>query len=278
MDGLYQSAEDSLKTWSKWHKNLSLPWAKATYEVEFLNKMKDYTKLQGKLLQDTEMLHTTKNFFRKFTKGQQLASLVEYADQTKFYIKDVKTAKEFFDNVRTIGKHSPEILKTIFKGLPMIMIGKEVAEKLADPNTNDPRYATMLSGLMYMTPIVGPIKLIQEGLTIKDGQFSSLGSAGIGVGLVTLDGFFFAKNVLQAAKGAKMKAFSKFMFSPIVDSFEFVRSMFAGTFSAVKMVKNGVQVLKAGEYATFGAEALKFAKGTGVKIAGFAILAYLGYQ
>jgi|GEM_PF-2759178 hypothetical protein len=204
MQSVLGSAKDSLETRKKWHKSLKLPRTNATFEQQLLSTFEEYSKFQGKLLQDTEMFHQSKNFLRKFTKGNLLAGMVDTADQAKFYIKDVKTAKEFFDNVRTIGKHSPEVLKTLFKGLPMIMIGKEVADKLADPNNQDGVFSALVSGLMYMTPIVGPIKLIQEGLTIKDGQFSSLSSAGVGVGLVTLDGIFFVKNVLKAGKGAKI--------------------------------------------------------------------------
>lgn len=181
MQGVLGSAKDSLDTWKKWHKSLKLPRANATFEQQLVSTFEEYSKFQGKLLQDTEMFHQSRNFFRKFTKGNLLAGMVETADQAKFYIKDVKTAKEFFDNVRTLGKYSPELVKTVFKGLPMIMIGKEVADKLADPNSQDGVFSTLVSGLMYMTPIVGPIKLIQEGLTVKDGQFSSLSSAGVGV-------------------------------------------------------------------------------------------------
>ncbi len=278
MQSVLGSAKDSLETRKKWHKSLKLPRTNATFEQQLLSTFEEYSKFQGKLLQDTEMFHQSKNFLRKFTKGNLLAGMVDTADQAKFYIKDVKTAKEFFDNVRTIGKHSPEVLKTLFKGLPMIMIGKEVTDKLADPNNQDGVFSSLVSGLMYMTPIVGPIKLIQEGLTIKDGQFSSLSSAGVGVGLVTLDGIFFVKNVLKAGKGAKIWALSKFMFSPIVDSVQFMKSIASWWFTALKLAKDWVQVLRAWEYATFGVEALRYIKQTGAKVAGFALLAYLGYE
>ncbi|MDR3168618.1 MAG: hypothetical protein LBU27_02460 [Candidatus Peribacteria bacterium] len=115
--------------------------------------------------------------------------------------------------------------------------------------------------------------MIKEGLVFhkEKGEFHSLSSAGVGAGLMAVDGFF-------AYRAIKHGRFLKYMVSPVVDSISFLKSMASGTYTAFKMTKDGVKLLRAGEYASVGAEAMKFLKGSGARLAGIALLAYLGYR
>jgi fatty acid-binding protein DegV len=118
MQASITKAEGSFSTWKKFVGNnlkIKLPRSKFSGETELLGKMRDFSKLQGKLLQKTEFLHTARNLVRKFNVGTQLSGMVEYADKIKFRLNKVEDAKQFFDNMRTIGKSSPEIFKTLFK-------------------------------------------------------------------------------------------------------------------------------------------------------------------
>ncbi len=264
-------AEDSFSTWRKFFGNkVKLPWSKFPYEVELIDKMKDFSKLQWKMLQEDAMFNNVKNLFRRFSKGKQLAGMVEYADEVKFALNNVDDAKMFFDNIKTIWRHSPEILKTLFKGFPLIMMWREMMDKFWDPNNEDSSIKIIRDWLMYLTPIVGPIKLISDWITIKDWQFASLSSAGIGLWLVTLDWYF-------AIKAASKKEFIKFMTMPIRDSVSFVKSLWKWTYLWLKTLADGVRIIRAGKTAELGVESLKFLKSSWIKIAWAAFLCYLGY-
>ena len=183
MQASITKAEGSFSTWKKFVGNnlkIKLPRSKFSGETELLTKMRDFSKLQGKLLQKTEFLHTARNLVRKFTAGNMLSGMVDYSDKIKFKLKSVAEAKEFFDNVRYIGKSSPEMLKVLFKGFPLIMVGKGVLDQMA-ANPNDSKVMAVLKGIGYVTPFVGPIMLIWEGVSIKDGKFKDMTGAGIGL-------------------------------------------------------------------------------------------------
>ncbi|MDR3168619.1 MAG: hypothetical protein LBU27_02465 [Candidatus Peribacteria bacterium] len=83
------------------------PRGKFQYEKQLLKQMEEYSKLQGKMLQKTELLNSVKNLSRRFEKGRQLAGIVEYSDGAKLMLKNAEDAKDFFDNVRAIGRESP---------------------------------------------------------------------------------------------------------------------------------------------------------------------------
>lgn len=264
-------AEDSFWTWKKFFgKNVNLPWSKFPYEMELIGKMKEFSKLQGKMLQSDALLNDVRNFFRRFSKGKQLSGMVEYADEVKFALNNVDDAKAFFDNIKTIGRHSPEILKTLFKGFPLIMMGSDMLEKLSHPEGNESFVRTIAEGFGYLTPLVGPVMLISDGLTVKDGKFQSLWGAGIGAGLFALDGFY-------AIKTGSLSWFAKYMMSPIRDSWSFLQSVGKWSYGVFKMARDGIRILKAWEYAAFWAEALTFLKGAWLRLSWVALLCYLWY-
>jgi hypothetical protein len=265
-------AEDSFSTWRKFFGNkVKLPWSKFPYEVELIQKMRDFSKLQGKMLQSDAMFNDVRNLFRNFKKGKLLAGMVEYSDDIKFTLSNVDDAKHFFDNVRTIWRRSPEILKTLFKGFPLIMMWREIMDKISDPNNDEPAIHSIRDGFMYLTPLVGPIKLISDGLTIKDGNFVSLSSAWVGLGLFTIDGYFALKSIPK-------KEFLKFMTMPIRDSVSFVKSIAKWSYLSLKMLADGVRIIRAGKTAELWIESLRLLKSSWLKIASVALLCYLGYE
>lgn len=267
-------AEDSFGTWKKlFGKHMKFPWSKFPYEMDLITKMRDFSKLQGKMLQSDAIFNDVKNLYRNFSKGKKLVWLVEYGDEVKFALNNVDDAKKFFDNIRTIWRHSPEILKTLFKWFPLIMMGREVMDKLSDENNKDTTMDVIKDWLFYLTPIVGPIKLIQEWITIENWSFKSLTSAGIGIWLVTVDSFFFVK---AATKGGISGAV-KFMTSPVLDSISFMKSVGKWTYMTFKMMADGIRVIKAGETAKLWVEALKFLKWSWLKLAWITLLCYLWY-
>lgn len=283
MNNACNSAADDLGKIKKFlAKKFTFPWMKTPFETQLLKDLRGYTYLQEKLLQKTDSFYPLKKVYLSFAKGNKLANVVEYADGVKLSLKNVAEAKEFFDNVKTIGRHSPQLLKTLFKGFPLLMVGKEMIEKMADPHTTDSMTKILRDGLMYLTPIVGPICLIHEGITYKNGEFVSLGSVGIGMGMFAVDSFFLIKDVSKAmvgmkwfAKGAAvLKSSLKYFFSPLKDAAEFAKLPFRWAYLTMKMTKDGVRVFQQGNAKMF---TKLFASFTG-KLVALAGLSYLGYQ
>ncbi|GHW02400.1 hypothetical protein AGMMS50249_1860 [candidate division SR1 bacterium] len=275
MQGVTDVIRDTFNTRTKKLKGaINLPRMKIGSEKEITRIMDDYAQMQGKLLEKTQMFLPLKKVFARFEKGKQMAKMVDYSDGVKLYIKDVTDAKDFFDNLNTIGRESPTMLKTLFKGFPLFMMGGEMLDKLLDPENTDPAYKHILEGFGYLTPIVGPILLMREGMMYSEADgFQSLSSAGIGLGMLGIDGFRGYK--VAQLKGKK--GILKYIVSPITDAGSILKSVGTGAGTAFKIGKDGFKVLKTGEFATFATEFGKFGLKAGAKLSVIAGLAYLGY-
>jgi len=269
MESILKQFEDAQGTWSKILKN-KLNSPVTHYQKQIAKSLKEYAQLQDKCLQNNEIFGQIKNLYRKHVKWVKLSWLVESSDNMKLVINNVDDAKAFFDNIRTIWKHSPEILKTLFKGFPFVMIWKDILEKMWDPDNKDSNIKLILDWFMYLTPIVGPIKLISDWLTLEEWWFSSLASAGIWTGLLTLDWFF-------AFKALSKWEFLKFMTMPIRDSVSFLKSVWRWTYISIKMVADWIRVIRTWKTAQLSAEALQFLKWSGLRLAAITLLAYLWY-
>jgi BioD-like phosphotransacetylase family protein len=116
MEHVLKYFDDSLDSWQKFMKNkFNMPWSKIPYEQKIVKQLRDYSKLQDKLLHDDQMFKGVRNFFRKFDKAKQLSTIINASDNTSLRFSNAKEAKDFFDNLKVIGRSSPEILKTLFK-------------------------------------------------------------------------------------------------------------------------------------------------------------------
>lgn len=274
MEPILKQAEDTYWTVKKFFaKNIKLPGVKFPYEFNLIDNMRDMAKIQGKSLQSDEIFHTFKNFFRKFKKWKILSEVVWLWDDAKLVLKNVDDAKEFFDNIRTIWKHSPEVLKTLFKWLPLVMMWKDIMDKLSDPEHKDEKLSKMIwQWFQYLIPLRWPIKLIEEGVTLKEWWFTSLTSAGVGVWLLTLDWIYAFKAGLQW-----WSQLLKFMTAPVIDALQFMKSVWNWVYMTCKMAVDGVRIIKAWKSAELWIEALRFLKWSWLRFAGMALLAYLWY-
>lgn len=270
-------ASDELGKFRKFFASkVNFPRMKYNRENKLLSDLWAYSKIQWKLLQKTEFLHPLKKVFLAFEKWKTLGNIVDYTDGVKLNLKDVKTAKEFFDNINTIWRSSPEILKTLFKWFPLIMVWKEVLDKLSDPNNNDPTTKIFRDWLMYLTPIIWPFLLIHEWIEYdrENGWFKSLSSVWIWAGIMAIDGFYAYK----ASQLGWLKGIWKYMLSPLTDARKFAKSVWTWTYTALKMTKDGVNVLKAGEFATFAKTFWKFWLKTSWKLMLLGLAWYWVYQ
>ena len=274
MEHVLKYFDDSLDSWQKFMKNkFNMPWSKIPYEQKIVKQLRDYSKLQDKLLHDDQMFKGVRNFFRKFDKAKQLSTIINASDNTSLRFSNAKEAKDFFDNLKVIGRSSPEILKTLFKWFPIIMLSREVMNKISDPENKDGPTKAIIDWLMYMTPFVWPIKLVSEWVDFdfEKWEFKSLASAWIWVWLFTLDGYYAWK----ATKVWWFAWFSKFLLSPIRDTISFMKSVGQWTYISLKMWVDGVRLIRAGKWAQLWIEWLKFLKNAWLKLWWLAILGYL---
>ncbi len=253
---------------------LKLPWMKTPFETQLIEQLRGYAKVQETLLQKTDFLHPLKKITQTFEKGKQLGKFVDYSDGVKLSLKNVTEAKDFFDNVKTIGRSSPELLKTLFKGFPLVMLGKEMFDKFINPDNTDSTTKILQDGFLYLTPLIWPLVLVREGVDYKNGEFRSPASVGIGAGMFCIDGFFAGK----ALKVGGFKAFGKYMISPVTDAIEFWKSSARWAYTALKMTRDGVNVVKNEWIRSFLKGLWRTGRSVGGKMALMGLLAYFGYR
>ena len=192
MNGHLNEAKNSFGTLRKMMAKVlpQTPWSKYPMELELVETLQAYATTQAKLMKNESLLQRMKNIFVKFEHGKNLSNIVEHGDKIKFNLKTVTEAKDFFDNVAYIGKSSPEILRTLFKGFPLIMVGKDVLETVftADPSKqNLSLIGTIIKALGYITPVVGPILLVRDSVVLNNWNPTDLAGAGIGAGMLGYD-------------------------------------------------------------------------------------------
>jgi hypothetical protein len=99
------------------------------------------------------------------------------------------------------------------------MVGKGVLDEMA-AHPEDSKVKSIMKGIGYITPFIGSIMLINEGVTIVDGKFKDLTTAGIGLGIFGYDIYSFVKAARLGGKEV-----GKFLISPLRDSATFIRSI-----------------------------------------------------
>ena len=250
------------------------PWSKYPMEVELLDTVRSYARTQETLLRDDRIFAKVRNFYTKFEHAKNLSNIVEHWEKVKFHLKTVSEAKDFFDNVAYIWKSSPEILRTLFKGFPLIMVGKEVLDWVfsSDPaKKNQSLIMTIGKAIWYVTPVVWPILLIHDSLALNNYVPTDLAWAGIGAGMLAYD-------VFCGVKATYVKWWLlKYMTSPVRDAVSFVKSLGQGTYTMFKMAKDLTLVAKVEWLGALGREWLKYLRKMWLRTAVLAALVLLGY-
>lgn len=252
----------------------SMSWSKYPIENEFLDVVKSYTTTQGKLLRNENILQKARNFIRKFEHGKNLANVVEHGEKVKFHLKNVAEAKDFFDNVAYLSKSSPEVLRTLFKGFPLIMVGKDVLESVFsdDPKKKDQSLVmTIGKAIGYVTPIVGPLILVHDSLTFNNWEATDIAWTGIWAGMLAYDTFC-------AVKASYVKGWLlKYMTSPVRDSISFAKSIGQGIYTTLKMGKDFATVARVEWFGALWREGLSYLRKIWVKSAILVILVLAWY-
>lgn len=250
------------------------PWSKYPIENEFIDIVKSYTTTQEKLLKNENLLQKTRNFIRKFEHGKNLANVVEHGEKVKFHLKTVSEAKDFFDNVAYLSKSSPEVLRTLFKWFPLIMVGKDVldASFSDDPKKKDQSLLwSMAKAVWYVTPMVGPIMLVHDSLTFDNWQATDVAGAGIWAGMLAYDSFCAVK--ASYVKGWLLKYFA----SPVRDSVSFVKSLGQWTYTMFKMSKDLLTIARVEWLGSLWKAWLNYLRSVGLKIGVIALLVFAWY-
>lgn len=243
--------------------------------------IKNMWHVQKELLQKNEIFHFFKKYFHKVELGKLWMKQVDMIWDMRLYLKDVTEAKDFFNNMRTLVSKSPEIATTLLKQFPVILVGGEVLSAINSPDHKDHSVISeVLKGLGALTPLVGPLMLLSEGLEIWSDKLLDLKKAWLWAWLLTVDGYF----AIDAVRAAKMVSKSgwgalwKYMANPVIESAQFVKSVtIDGAATLFKMTKDGLQVAKTEGLAAFAAESLNFFKGSTKVLWVYALIAGMGY-
>lgn len=274
--GMWETCEKFLQTF-----HLAPEFSVMKHEIALAEQIRHIGHVQKELLQKNEIFHFFRKYLHKVELGKLWIHQVDMIWDMRLHLKSVTEAKDFFNNIRTIVSKSPEVATTLLKQFPVILVGGEVLSAINSSDHKDHSVISeVLKGLGALTPVVGPLMLLSEGLEIWSDKPLDLTKAWLGAWLLTVDGYF----AIDAVRAAKMVSKSgwgalwKYMANPVIESAQFVKSVtIDGTATLFKMTKDGLQVAKTEGLAAFAAESLNFFKGSTKVLWVYGLIAGMGY-
>jgi len=93
--------------------------------------MSGLNKLQQKMIANDSVSDLFS--LKKRRNGRKFVELCTLGDKNVLYLKRPQDVAEYFDEINQVIKQTPAIAKTLLTSLPILMVGKEVAEAI-DPN------------------------------------------------------------------------------------------------------------------------------------------------